>query len=459
MMEQARPKALSVFDGERLVGTIHDTDPLSFTYASGWLEGENNAGAIPGIARGVEPCFAPEVEAFFDNLLPEGIMRDMLSRATNSSSTFALLLAVAGDTAGGLTILPAGTAPERANYTSVDWNYIADYFSGGLRSQVAKAPLGSRISLSGAQSKMLISLDGDNCPMLPIGTSPSTWIVKPNIRGFEQVWSSAVNEAIMMRTAAHCGLGVAEVFWEPISRACVVKRFDRIVDSKGTVVRLKQYDFCQLSGTGSSRKYEAEGGPGLATCAALIRSQSSNPAVDLLRFFQWILFNLYTGNNDSHAKNLSMYHLPGQGFRLTPFYDLMNTRLYSGLSSRFAFKIGNEDIPGKITREQLAAMATELKVKPALVFDVAKSIHTKLEPALQAAISEIGPQLDPSGKALAEKLQQHVMSIANKAAARFLGDAQLAESTPDTFGVVCGKCRAVPCVCEIDSTTKPGSNG
>jgi serine/threonine-protein kinase HipA len=159
----------------------------------------------------------------------------------------------------------------------------------------------------------------------------------------------------------------------------------------------------------------------VAQCAALIRAHSALPAVDLMRFCQWLLFNLFTGNNDNHAKNLSLYQPPGQGVRLTPFYDLMDTRLVPGLSTRFALRIGGEDAPGQITREHLAAMAAEINVKPAFVLGLARSLHTRLAPALQQAISEIEPALDPSGKALAGRLQQHIGGMADQHAARFGG--------------------------------------
>jgi serine/threonine-protein kinase HipA len=403
------------------------------------------------------------VESFFENLLPEGASRDLLSKANKSSSTFALLLAVAGDTAGSLAILPAGKTPETASYTRVDWNYIAEHFEGGVQNQGITTPLGSRISLSGAQAKMLISLTGDNQPMLPDGAAPSTWIVKPNIRGFDRVWSSAVNEAIIMRAAAHCGLSVAEVFFEPRTQACMIKRFDRLIGPKGAVTRLKQYDFCQLSGVVSGKKYEAEGGPGLAACAELIKNHSASPGADLMRFLQWIVYNLLTGNNDSHAKNLSMLHLPGQGVRLSPFYDLMDTRLYAGLSTRFAFKIGGQDEPGKITHAHLVAMSGELMVKPALVLGVVRSMHAKLKPALQAAISEIEPQLNHSGKALANKLQQHVTSIASKTATRLADADYLAQSAVDgtlnTGEMVCEMCDATPCVCDVYVADEPRHGG
>ena len=73
--------------------------------------------------------------------------------------------------------------------------------------------------------------------------------------------------------------------------------------------------------------------------AELIRRYSTQPAVDLRHLVRWVFFNLYVGNTDSHAKNLSIYSVPGQGVKLTPFYDLMCTRLYPGLSPEFAFAI------------------------------------------------------------------------------------------------------------------------
>jgi hypothetical protein len=41
----------------------------------------------------------------------------------------------------------------------------------------------------------------------------------------------------------------------------------RQLRADGTLARLVQYDLCQLAGTVSERKYEKEGGPGLAACA------------------------------------------------------------------------------------------------------------------------------------------------------------------------------------------------
>ena len=74
---------------------------------------------------------------------------------------------------------------------------------------------------------------------------------------------SAANEAITMRTAAYCGLSTAKVFYERLTHACIVERFDRFTRADGTLGRLIQVDFCQIAGTESEKKHEKEGGPAL----------------------------------------------------------------------------------------------------------------------------------------------------------------------------------------------------
>lgn len=434
-MTEATVSELIVYDGDRLIGSIHDTTPLAFEYAQEWLDREDGYDIVVTIPRQPGRVSTPAVEAFFENLLPEGILRDMLQKETKASTTFGLLMAAAGDTAGCFTILPAGAKPEAQRYESVSWDYIAKYFAGGLQAHTVAPPRGGRTYLSGAQEKMLISLDADGNPLLPLGVTPSTWIVKPNIRGFDKVWHSAVNEAIVMRAASICELDAAKVFFEPTTRACVVQRFDRVAAPDGNIARLRQYDFCQLAGIESSRKYEIEGGPGIAKCGELIRTYSVVPAVDLRRFCQWIFFNLYTGNNDSHGKNLSLYSAPGEGLRLTPFYDLMDTRIYPGLSRRFAFRIGGEDSPGKITRDHLVAMAGELRLKPSYVLDLAVSVHDRLAGAIDLAIGEILPSLDHSGQVLAGRMREHIIGMAKKHLERFTGGGEIEdeEGEPEGF--------------------------
>jgi serine/threonine-protein kinase HipA len=155
-------------------------------------------------------------------------------------------------------------------------------------------------------------------------------------------------------------------------------------------------------------------------CAELIRRYSAQPAADLKHFLNWLLFNLYTGNNDSHAKNLSLYRLPGQGLVLTPFYDLMCTRLYPGLSPNFAFAIGGETQPGKMGRAQLEALARAMGVRPAFVLDIADNLAQRLPAAVAQAGAAIAPLLSPGARTLAEQLERFVLRTTRQIAKRLL---------------------------------------
>jgi serine/threonine-protein kinase HipA len=404
------------FDAER-VGSLYDSSPLAFEYAPSWLARSDRLDiATIQLIAGRQSSI--HVQAFFENLLPEGELRDYIAGQKHASTLFALLHEKAGDTAGAFVLLPSEATPGPASYTATSWQQIAAVLGKKSAAAIDLNGEDTRISLAGAQDKASIAIFADGLPQLPQGSAPSTHILKPDIKRLEKIWESAANEAIVMMTAANCGLPTAEVFYEPNTRACVVKRFDRIMRPDGTLGRLVQYDLCQLSGVLSEKKYEKEGGPGIARCAELIRQYSSQPAVDLRHFAQWIFFNLYVGNNDSHAKNLSMYRVPRKGLILTPFYDLMCTRLYPGLAADFAFSVGGETRPGKISREHVTSMAQELKMRPRFLLDLAASLAAQLPQAMNRAIASALPMLHPNAKMLAERLEQEVASTTKKTAAR-----------------------------------------
>lgn len=417
----ARPDTLHLFLGDEPVGVVHDASPLAFEYAPAWLQRQpvRPVAAIP-LRSGRQQSDA--VQAFFENLLPEGELRDHLSAQRKASTLFSLLLAVAGDTAGAFVLLPAGQTPQPAHYEPTTWASLAATLKAKSAAAIHLRGEDARISLAGAQDKASIAIFADGVPRLPRGTAPSTHILKPDIRRLAKVRESAVNEAVVMLTAARCGLPTAEVFYEPLTRACVVRRFDRVARPDGGLERLIQYDLCQLAGTVSDRKYEKEGGPGLAACAAIVRRTSSQPAVDLRHLVQWVFFNLFTGNNDSHAKNLSVYERPGMGVRLTPFYDLMCTRIYPGLSREFAFRLGGETLPGRVGWEQINVLARELGMGAAFLHKTAMELGDRLPTALQAACDEVSPLLAPGGRVFLDKLRLWVLSNTAKTVARISPD-------------------------------------
>ena len=408
---------LDVYYGDELVGTIADTAPLTFEYSPGWL-GRASPMAVAAIPLAPGPNDSTAVPAFFENLLPEGELRQYLAQQRKASTLFSMLREVAGDTAGGFVIVAGGQQPVAPAYQATTWEKLAGLLGNQSASALDVRGRDARISLAGAQDKVSIALFDDGVPHLTRGTAPSTHILKPDIRRLAKVWHSAANESIVMLTAAHCGLPTAQVFYEPHTQACAVRRFDRVTRPDGTLGRLVQYDLCQLAGTLSAKKYEKEGGPGIAACADLIRAYSSQPALDLRHFVSWILFNLYVGNNDSHAKNLAMVEVPGQGVTLAPFYDLMCTRLYPGLSSEFAFTVGGETKPGAVTREHLDAMAAELRMRPQFIARRARELAEGVPAAVEQALHTVSPSLSPGAKVLAARLKRFVLSSTARTVAR-----------------------------------------
>lgn len=403
-------RKLAVFRDTELVGTLYDESPIRFVYDTSWRQNHQEA-ISPSIKLSEAEHAGPAVDAYFENLLPEAGIRELLKLKYQVTTTFGLLSAIGGDTASDLTILPNGEVPRPAQYQSITWQDVADEFAqqqGTIR-DIREAD-GLRISLAGAQRKLSICIDHDGNPLLPLGNSPSTYIVKPDIKGVEGVWASAINETFIMSLAAKLELGVAEVSYQHIAKACVIKRYDRVLNSDGQIKRLHQLDLCQIDGKPSLVKYESDGGPSLLRCREML-GQSGVVAADMKRFIQWVFFNLYVGNHDSHAKNLSIYYSPKNGARLTPFYDLLSTSIYSGLSRRFAFNIGGESKPSDIHQQQIVAMAESLGFKPKYVLKIGEEVSNGLLEVLNSVSEDINIVASiGTEKTMIERLSQYMAS-------------------------------------------------
>ncbi|WP_066407625.1 type II toxin-antitoxin system HipA family toxin [Bordetella ansorpii] len=410
---------LAVFWDERRVGTLFHTDPLSFAYDPAWL---TSAGAsvlhqaLP-LQAGIQD--APGVYVFFENLLPEGDQRRLASMRYKVSSVFGLLRVAGGDTAGAVVLLPEGTLPSAPVYQRLTWEEVdallhADARNVKLRERIqadAQRFPAPRVSISGAQLKMLLSLDEQGKPMRPMGSTPSTHILKPDIvRSDINVFASAANETLVMMAARLCDLPVAAVAYQSVVKACLVERNDRTLRADGTLERHWQADFCQMLGMPSDVKYEADGGPSFADCFALVKRESVRPGVDQRLLLRWLFFNLYVGNNDSHAKNLSMLATPG-GLRLAPFYDLMSTRVYPGLGEAFAFAIDGQTQPGQIGASHLQSLAGTLGITPRYLMTIARDMAVRVETAIPAAAQALADQLSHSEMALVDRLVKKVSRL------------------------------------------------
>jgi len=426
------PDTLAVFWDHQRIGTLYRTDPLSFSYETEWLASGGNKPLGPGLPLGPERYDSPQIHAFFENLLPEGEQRRLITLQNQVTTVYGLLAVAGGDTAGAVVLLPEGQVPAPPQYQPLTWDQVnalmhVDETNLAVRQAIEKEALGypaPRLVISGAQLKMLLSLDAQGNPLRPMGAAPSTHILKPDIvRSDISLFATAANETLIMLAAARCDLPVAAVQYQPTVNACLVQRYDRVANADGSLTRLWQADFCQLLGRDSGGKYEADGGPNFADCFNLVKQYSVEPATDQRQLLRWLFFNLYVGNNDSHAKNLSIIDTP-DGRRLAPFYDLMSTRVYTGMGPNFAFRIGGESEPGKIGPQQLATLAQELKISPKYLTLIAQEMADKVSRAIPEAAQALIPTLGPSQATLAQRVVYKVQSLVKQAQSRLSGASE-----------------------------------
>lgn len=389
--------ALDVYFHSDLVGRLERLEQarLRFAYESSWVD-EDGAPLSLSLPVRDEPFDDEECRPFFAGLLPEGEFLKSIARAfrVSADNPFSVLAEIGGECAGAVSLAPPGEDPPFAKETPPTW--LDEGEMGELLAELPSRPLligldeedeGVRLSLAGARDKLPV-LARDAKLGITRGHPPSTHIVKvpiPDVDGM------VANEAFCMALAAEVGLRAAEA--TPIrvgaQEALLVTRYDRIDTDYGTR-RIHQEDFCQALGCLPAQKYQAEGGPGMQVCATLLRDRSAAPAVDILAFFDALVFNLSIGNADAHAKNYSLL-LEGDGApRMAPLYDLLSTRVYGRRFGRkMAMKYGGEYRFDRIRRRHLEKLAGELGISPSTVLVRTNDLCYDLQGACQAARSRM----------------------------------------------------------------------
>lgn len=100
--------------------------------------------------------------------------------------------------------------------------------------------------------------------------------------------------------------------------AYVTRRMDRSKKRK-----LAMEDMCQLTERLTEEKYQGS----YEQIAKAIQKYSATPGLDVIDFFELVLFSFLCGNADMHLKNFSLLEQAGLGMTLAPAYDLINTAL------------------------------------------------------------------------------------------------------------------------------------
>ena len=166
--------------------------------------------------------------------------------------------------------------------------------------------------LTGVQKKFSITLSSTRYRKT-FSTINNEYIIKTQQEGLNNIvyyeWIGMKLAEINKLDVVNCGIikNKNELLY-------ITKRIDRINNKK-----IPMEDFCQLSNSQTEYKYNGS----YERCYKdVIQKYSSSDNLDKIKFYKVILFSYIIGNTDMHKKNFSLYNI-GNGYQLTPFYDLV----------------------------------------------------------------------------------------------------------------------------------------
>ncbi|MBC8146435.1 MAG: HipA domain-containing protein, partial [Bacteroidetes bacterium] len=185
-----------------------------------------------------------------------------------------------------------------------------------------------QLSISGVQEKFSVILEKNKLRLVNEGEK-GTYILKPIPSVGKKTDQMPPNEHLTMQIARQVySIDTAEnalIFFKNGAHAYITKRFD--IDKNGN--KLAQEDFASLAGRtpqthGEHYKY-------LGNYLELFQIMQANvPAYKLeaTKLLKALIFNYLFSNGDAHFKNFSLLETSMGDFRLSPMYDLLNSRIH-----------------------------------------------------------------------------------------------------------------------------------
>ena len=184
------------------------------------------------------------------------------------------------------------------------------------------------MSISGVQEKFSVLLEKNKLRLIQEGEQ-GQYILKPIPNVGKNASQMPANEHVTMQIARQVyDIEVAEnalIFFKSGDPAYITKRFD--VQDDGN--KWAQEDFASLAGRtpqthGEDFKYSGN----YLELFKLLKKYSPAYTIESIKLFKVILFNYLFCNGDAHFKNFSLLETPLGDFRLSPAYDLLNSRLH-----------------------------------------------------------------------------------------------------------------------------------
>lgn len=183
--------------------------------------------------------------------------------------------------------------------------------------QLAKSVIRTQAAVPGVQAKLSMDIRRvEHTTRFTIVGLQGGYILKPQTDQYAEL---PENEDLTMHLAELAGIAVVPHCLARFADGKLVylsKRIDRTRSGE----KIAMEDLCQLSEQLTEYKYRGS----YEQVCKVIRRFSKAPMLDVVNFWQIVLFCWLTGNSDMHLKNFSLY-APNRVFLMAPSYDLLNT--------------------------------------------------------------------------------------------------------------------------------------
>ncbi|HOH99364.1 MAG TPA: HipA domain-containing protein [Bacteroidales bacterium] len=221
---------------------------------------------------------------------------------------------------------------------------------------LAREVIQRQTAVTGVQAKLSLHISGNNkegaARRFTIVGLWGGFILKPPNASYPQLPEV---EDVTMHLAQIAGIKTAPhslIRLKSGSLAYITKRIDRTRKGK-----LAMEDMCQLTERLTEDKYHGS----YEQIGKTIQKHSVTPGLDVVNFFELILFSFLTGNADMHLKNFSLLEQPGIGMTLSPAHDLVNTNLVNPTDiEEMALTLNGRK--KKLKKQDFLAAMTTLKV-------------------------------------------------------------------------------------------------
>ena len=222
-----------------------------------------------------------------------------------------------------------------------------------------------RISISGVQEKFSVLLEKNKLRLIKEGEQ-GTHILKPIPHFGRKRDQMPANEHLTMQIARQIfNIETAEnalIFFQNEAPAYITKRFDVKPDGS----KKAKEDFATLAGKtpqthGEHYKYEGN----YLELFELMKKFLPAYRIETPKLFKLLVFNYLFSNGDAHLKNFAILETPMGDHRLSPAYDLLNTRIHVD-DSNFALEEGL--LPKHMAQTTIAGqfkiLAEQVEIKP-----------------------------------------------------------------------------------------------